>query len=234
MIVTTHQPIFLPWPGLFAKAIRADTIVFLDEVQFPLGRSWMTRNRLKGDQGELWLTVPVRKKGRGKQPISSAEICEERDWRNKHLESIRQHYADAPYLGELFPSLESIYARNHRLLVDLNMDLIRFFFDCMRITTGVALQSPLGMRRESGSSLLVSVSRAVAADSYLALPPVEKYLDAGLFRAANIGLRFARFDPPVYPQLWGDFRANLSVLDLLLNCGPAKSMEIIGKSCPIR
>jgi len=52
MIVTTHQPIFLPWPGLFDKALRADTGVLLDEVQFPLGRGWMNRNRLESQHGE--------------------------------------------------------------------------------------------------------------------------------------------------------------------------------------
>lgn len=56
-----------------------------------------------------------------------------------------------------------------------------------------------------------------------------KYLDLEKFRAGGIQLGFARFQPPVYPQLWGDFRYNLSVLDLLLNCGP-KSLEIIARS----
>jgi hypothetical protein len=27
MIVTTHQPIFLPWPGFFYKGLRADTTI---------------------------------------------------------------------------------------------------------------------------------------------------------------------------------------------------------------
>ena len=67
MIITTHQPIFLPWPGFFAKALQADAMVLLDTVQFPIGRSWMTRNRLKSDQGELWLRVPVWKTGKGTQ-----------------------------------------------------------------------------------------------------------------------------------------------------------------------
>lgn len=54
MIVTTHQPIFLPWPGFFYKALCADVMVLLDDVQFPLGRTWITRNRLKSAQGEQW------------------------------------------------------------------------------------------------------------------------------------------------------------------------------------
>jgi len=37
MIVITHQPIFLPWPGFFFKAMKADCMVLLDDVQFPQG-----------------------------------------------------------------------------------------------------------------------------------------------------------------------------------------------------
>ena len=77
MIITTHQPIFLPWPGFFAKALHADVRVLLDTVQFPLGRSWMTRNRLKSDQGELWLRVPVWKIGKGTQRICDVAICDD-------------------------------------------------------------------------------------------------------------------------------------------------------------
>lgn len=58
-----HQPIFLPWPGLFRKAADADVLVLLDLVQFPRGRTWLTRNRLKNEDGEVWLTVPVSRKG---------------------------------------------------------------------------------------------------------------------------------------------------------------------------
>ncbi|MCP4666272.1 MAG: WbqC family protein [Deltaproteobacteria bacterium] len=32
--------------------------------------------------------------------------------------------------------------------------------------------------------------------------------------------------PPVYPQLWGRFIPNLSVFDLLFNCGPKGSSII--------
>lgn len=45
----------------------------------------MNRNRLKSDNGMLWLTVPVWKKGRGKQIIRNVQICSEEDWRKKHL-----------------------------------------------------------------------------------------------------------------------------------------------------
>jgi len=227
MIVTTHQPIFLPWPGLFYKARHADTVVLLDEVQFPLGRGWMNRNRLKSQHGELWLTVPVWKKRRGRQRIADVEICEQSDWRRKHLVSLAQQYAHAPYRAEHLPAIAAIYGRGHRRLLDLNLAIIRYLAGALGTQARFVLQSELGVAGR-GTELLVNVCRALQADSYATLSPVEKYLDLARFGDSGVTVRFARFAPPVYPQLWGDFRHNLAALDLLLNCGP-KAAEILAR-----
>ncbi len=228
MILTTHQPIFLPWPGFFYKALHADVMVLLDDVQFPLGRGWMTRNRLKCSQGELWFSVPVWRKGRGLQTIREVALFNEIAWRRKHLLSIRQSYTNAPYLGNYLPGVISAYTREHQRLLDFNVDLIRFLWNALGIKSRLLLQSEVGVAG-NGTDLLISLCRALNADHYVTLPPVEKYLDEHTFQASGIELSFARFRPPMYPQLWGDFRYNLSALDMLLNCGP-KSLEIIACS----
>lgn len=227
MIVTTHQPIFLPWPGLFFKAMHADTVVLLDEVQFPLGRGWMNRNRLKSQHGELWLTVPVWKTRRGKQRICDVEICEETDWRHKHLVSLEQQYAHAPWLAEHLPAITAIYTRRDRRLLDLNLDIIRHLAGALGTRARIVLQSELGTSGR-GTELLVNVCHVLKADTYATLSPVEKYLDLARFAEGGVKIHFARFSPPVYPQLWGDFRYNVSALDLLLNCGP-KAAEILAR-----
>ena len=228
MVVTTHQPIFLPWPGLFYKAMRADTMVLLDKVQFPLGRGWMTRNRLKSEQGELWLTVHVWKKGRGKQVIREVRICNETDWRRTHLLGIRQNYAHAPYLDDYLAAVQAIYARSWERLIDLNLELIRFLWNALGLKCKLVLQSELDVSG-AATDLIVSVCQALGAKAYFAVPFVEKFLDTDRFRASGIELTLAPFTPPVYPQLWGEFRSNLSALDLLLNCGP-KSLDILARS----
>jgi hypothetical protein len=225
MIVTTHQPIFLPWPGFFFKAMKADCMVLLDDVQFPQGRGWVNRNRIKNERGELWLTVPVWKKRRGLQIIRNVEICDERDWRKKHLQTIRQSYANAPYLREYFPILESIYGEGNRLLIELNMGIIRFFWDALAIKTKLYLQSELGVTGK-GTELIINTCKHLKADTYMTFPIVEKHLDLPLLSQSGIRIEFSSFHPPVYPQLWGDFIYNLSTLDMLLNCGK-KSAEII-------
>lgn len=225
MIVTTHQPIFLPWPGFYFKALAADRLVLLDDVQFPLGRGWMTRNRLKSDRGELWLTVPVWRRGRSGQFIREVGICDEGDWRGKHLRGVRQQYAHAPYLEEVWRMLSAVYGRRHRRLVDFNVALIQGMGEALGLADKFILQSQLGVTG-TGTGLLVSLCRALNADAYVTLAPVEKYLDGDLFRSSGVRLTFERFRPPVYPQLWGEFRYNLSALDMLLNCGP-KSLGLV-------
>lgn len=228
MIIATHQPIFLPWPGLFFKAIEADCMVLLDDVQFPQGRGWVNRNRLKNKDGEMWLRVPVWKKGRGLQIIRRVEICNETDWRKKHLQSIIHNYSDAPYLKKYFPSLESIYMQNHQLLIELNVSFIKFFWEILGIKTKLFLQSELGVSGK-GFELIINICKHLRAATYLNFPVVEKYLYLDKFHQSGININFPIFHPPVYPQVWGEFIYNLSTLDMLFNCGE-KSRDIISSS----
>jgi hypothetical protein len=225
VILAVHQPIFMPWPGLFHKALHADCLVLLDDVQFPRGRSWLNRNRLKNEDGELWLTVPVLKKGRGLQVIRRVEIQNDKGWRRKHLESIRQNYVHAPYFSRYFRSIEIIYRSDHSLMTDLNIDLITFFWGALSLNTALLRQSELGVVGK-GTDLLIAIAERVGADRLLMFPMVEKHIDVDTMRRRGIEMVPANFRPPVYPQLWGDFIYNLSTLDLLLNCGP-KSVDIL-------
>ena len=73
MIVAIHQPNYLPWLGYFYKIAKCDMFVLLDNVQYAKN-SFINRNKIKTPQGELWLTVPVKSKGRFGQLIKEVEI----------------------------------------------------------------------------------------------------------------------------------------------------------------
>jgi hypothetical protein len=227
MILTTHQPIFLPWPGFFFKAAHADCMVLLDDVQFPRGKGWLNRNRLKSENGTVWLTVPVWKKGRGLQSIRNVEICNGREWRRKHLRCIRQNYANAPYSDEYITAIDSIYGKDHALLADFNVDLVRYFLKELSIDTELLRQSDLGIEG-GGTDLLIGICERMDADRLLIFPATEKYLDIAEMNRRGIDIRTIRFRPPVHPQLWGEFIYNLSIVDMLLNCGPVSRNIILG------
>jgi hypothetical protein len=225
MIVSANQPYFCPYPGFFYKASCCDILVLLDEVQFPRGTTWITRNRFKNDQGFLWLTIPVWKKGLGLQSINQVRICREGRWPRKHLASLETAYAHAPYLGDHLPFLEEIFTSPRESLIDLNLAIIRYLLESLQFGTRLVLLSELGITGR-GTRLLVEISRALGAQTFLASGQARKYLDAALFEENEIKLSFFTLNAPIYPQLWGDFLANLSTFDLLLNCGP-KALDII-------
>jgi hypothetical protein len=225
MIVAANQPYFCPYPGFFYKASCCDVLVLLDEVQFPRGTTWITRNRFKNDQGFLWLTIPVWKKGLGLQRTNQVRICREGRWPHKHFQSLKTAYAHAPYLEDHLAFLEDIFTNPRERLFDLNWEIVGYLMDSLHLRTRLVLLSELGIAAR-GTQLLVEVCRVLGASTFLASSQARKYLDAGLFEAQGIDLSFFTLNAPIYPQLWGDFLANLSTFDLLLNCGP-KALDII-------
>ena len=58
MIVTVHQPHFLPWLGYLHRMAQADLFILLDHVQFER-RKHQNRTMLRVSGQERWLTVPV-------------------------------------------------------------------------------------------------------------------------------------------------------------------------------
>lgn len=227
MILTTNQPYFSPFPGFFYKAYISDVFVLLDSVQFPRGTTWITRNRFKNDQGTLWMTIPVWKKGLGLQNINEVRICHEGHWSRKNLASLQQAYAHAPYFAEHVNFAREMFSNRYDKLIDLNIAIIRHLMAHLVIETEIKLQSDLGINSR-GRQLLIDLCKHFGASTFLAQLYARKYLDADLFQQAGIELQF--FKPPscIYPQLWGDFIYDLSAFDLLFNCGPKAHGILLG------
>src|ERR1051325_6353530 len=107
MLVARHQPEHMPWLGFFEKLLSADLFVLLDDVQFSRG-DFQNRNRVKGQGGAQWLTVPVAPKF--PQAINEVEIAGD-GWRAKHWKTLRSCYARAPHFDEFAVEFEQFYAR---------------------------------------------------------------------------------------------------------------------------
>ncbi|MGD0822256.1 MAG: WbqC family protein [Desulfomonilia bacterium] len=225
MIVSTARPYFCPYPGYFAKILACDIFVVLDEVQFPQGSTWITRNRFKNDQGTLWMSIPVCKKGLGLQMISKVKICNEVLWQKKHLASLQQAYWHAPYREEHLGIFERLFSPDQENILDMNMEIMAYVLGELDCTTRIIRLSELGIK-EKGTALIVDICLALGASRYLAQDSATKWLDSVLFEQAGIEMEFHKPPIPIYPQLWGPFISNLSIFDLLFTCGP-RTREII-------
>lgn len=224
MILSVNQPYFAPFPGFFYKIIQSDIFVILDWVQFPRGTTWMSRNRFKNDQGTLWMTIPVWKKGLGMQRIDDVRIFHEGRWAKKHTESLKSAYSHSPYFREHFPFLADIFFQYEKLS-DLNIEIIRYLMRNLGIHSKIILLSELGIK-ERGDRLILEICKHTGATIFLSQNHVKKYIDSAYFLENGVSLEFIHPPCPVYPQLWGKFIPNLSSFDLLFNCGP-KAEEII-------
>jgi len=225
MIVSANQPYYFPYPGFFYKTYFSDVFVILDDVQFPRGTTWTTRNRFKNHQGSLWMTLPVKKKGLGLQKISAVRICHDGRWAKKHLESLKNAYTKAPYVKDHLNFLEELFSTEFEKLIDLNLKIIRYLMKHLQIDTEVILLSELEIK-EKGNKLLIKICKRLGASQFLVQSAAIKHLDAFRFKEAGIRLRDVKPPSLVYPQLWGSFIPNLSALDLVLNCG-SKAHDIM-------
>jgi len=225
MIVTTSRPYFAPFAGFFYRVHLADIFVILDDIQFPRGTTWITRNRFKNDQGTWWMTIPVWKKGLGLQKINEVRICHEGRWAHKHLAGLKQSYANAPYFADHLQFLAKSFAAGLDRIIDFNLRIIRHLMLNLGIDTELRQLSELNIKA-AGDHLLIEICRFFGASVYLAPAAAGKYLNPHLFEKAGIELRCVKPRTPVYPQLWSDFIPDLSTFDLLFNCGP-KAHEIL-------
>jgi hypothetical protein len=228
------QSNYLPWRGYFDLIARADAAILFDSVQYTR-RDWRNRNRIKTAQGPLWITVPVEVKGRYTQAVDETQVAN-RGWAESHIRSIDLAYRQAGAFAEtapwLFGALTDVAAEP--MLTAINERLIRALMAHLGIATPLHRCTGLLPRAEmaamDASQRLVALCGAVGADRYLSGPAAKAYLDETAFARAGITVDWMRYDGyPDYPQCWGAFEPQMSIVDLLLNTG-ADAMRYIKAS----
>ena len=224
MILTAHQPVYLPWLGLFHKIALAETFVYFDQVQY-LPKDWMNRNKIRTKSGSIWLTVPVLRKGYRDLKTSEIEINNSTNWQKKHLRSISLNYKKSPYFENYIPFFEDVYSRKWEFLGDLNEYMLKWFLDELGIKVNFLNAKNFKFEGEK-SSLILNMCKKLDASTYIFGTLGKDYANVHEFEKNNVKLIFQDYNHPKYSQLYSEFVSHLSVIDLLFNHGP-KSLEII-------
>jgi len=216
--VAVMQPTFLPWIGYFDLIDQSDRFVFLDSVQFSK-QSWQQRNRVKGLNGEQWLTVPVLTKGLSNQSISEVKINQNAKFKEKTIKNITQIYRKAPFFDFYIDELSHILLKSYVFLADLNIELILWICRQLEIKTEMIRSSSLKAKGKK-VELLINICKELNADTYLSTPGSKVYIEENnLFPSNGIDLAYHAYEHPVYHQSRGKFIPYMSVIDLLFNEG---------------
>jgi len=220
MILSAHQPAYLPWLGYFEKIQRSDVFIYLDTVQFEKN-SFINRNKIKTPQGGQWLTIPVKVKGHTNTTLADTEVDDGQPWRIKHLKSIEMNYRKAPYFAEAYPELERLISIPTNNLADLCWQHLNFWLAEFEIETKVIRSSELKINSKK-SDLVLDLCKHFSVENYLSGALGRDYLNENDFVDAGIKVEYQEFIHPAYPQRWGGFEPYMGIVDYWMNCGPGK------------
>ena len=229
MIAAIHQPNFLPYLGFFYKMLKADVFVMFTQAKFTKG-GFINRNKIKTHIGSKWITVPILKTL--DRVIEYTEIDKKTVWKRKHLKTFELNYSKAPFYNEVKERILDecySYVDGYRInyISSFSWMLINHilaYCGIKKLIIGDYHIEDSETQTKSGSERLINLVSNCGADTYLSGPSGRSYLDESLFEKNGIKIIYSDFKHPVYPQLWGDFVPNLSVIDALFMKGP-KALE---------
>jgi len=225
MILTGHQPEYLPYIGFFNKVMSADKFVLVDHVQFNK-KNWQNRNRVRTVNGWTWLIVPVYSKNKQMQHMNEVEINNTINWKEKHWKTIYLNYKKAPYFMNHAAFFRSVYLQEWIKLVELNETIIRYLFDVLKINIEIYRSSELNIEGKK-TDLIINLCKKLNANAYISGSGGRKYVDMTKFKKANMLSYFRDMKQIEYKQQFEPFEPYMSVIDLLFNCGAEKSRRII-------
>lgn len=215
MTVSIHQPLYLPYFGLFQKIYESDVFVFLDDVQYS-NDNWQDYNVIKTPQGITRIRIPV--DGKFGDRICDIRTKDELGWKKKHLKTIEYNYKRAPHFHEVVGVVFPLIREEYQSLSELNEAVITGIVHRLHIKTRILRSSEIcaeGKKEER----VINICKQVGATTYLSGTGASVYQEKRDFERAGLKLRYITLKKPEYRQLWGSNADGLSFLDYLMNVG---------------
>jgi len=229
MILSAHQPVYLPWLGLFDKILQADTFCYFDDVQYQ-PKDFNNRNKIKLPNGQAhWLSVPVLRKNYLEKSFLEIEIDNKINWQRKHWKSISLSYAKAPYYQKYAKYFQKFYEVEWTHLAELNYEMLLVFLEVLGIKVRIVRMKDYQFKGEK-SDLVLDMCKQLGASQYIFGEQGQNYAHLESFKEAQVEVIFQNYSHPIYPQINGEFLSHLSVLDLLFNCGPESKNILISQT----
>ncbi len=174
-------------------------------------QSFRNRSLILSANGIEALTLPI-VKGNSKQLIKDVQIAYDTPWQHTHWNAIVSAYNSTPFFEILVDDFRPFFEKKYTYLFDFNTELLQCILNILEVNTPVQTTNDFECFDTLGDNLRDAIH-----------PKVQKAQEDTLFKAHPYSQVFdSKFD----------FQANLSIIDLLFNCGSA-SYETILRSIKI-
>lgn len=216
--VAISQSNYIPWKGYFDFINSVDEFVILDDAQFTK-RDWRSRNKLKCPAGACWMSIPIQVKGRYLQKINEAQIADP-DWSIRHWKTIETLYARANHFKAYKEDIRALYVQARmEHLTEINKVFLQGICDLLGIKTRFRDSREFTLA-EGKTERLLDLCLQLSATSYFCGPHSRNYIEEWRFREAGIQVAYMDYSCyPEYPQLFGQFLHDVSIVDLIFNTG---------------
>lgn len=216
------QSNYIPWKGYFDLIAAVDEFLIFDEVQYTR-RDWRNRNKVVVQGTVKWLTIPVKTKGLFVEPIEEIET-DGQGWAEQHWKTITHAYRRSAYFANYQVVLEAAYQKAAKLvrLTDINELFLRTITGLLEIDTPIARANVVPRTTQFPTDRLVEICLGRQATEYVSGPAARAYIETEKFGNARVALKYADYSGyPVYEQHATAFEHGVSILDVLMRCGPA-------------
>lgn len=185
---------YLPPAEYFSK-IREAEKVFIESRENYIKQSYRNRCYILTAGGVQLLTIPVYHGSLYKTHIDDIQIDYTKRWQQVHIGALKSAYNSSPYFLYYSGKIESIILRNHKYLLDLNMELLNEILMILKIDI-----------KPEYTSEFLPVNKIQGDYRYTINPKKgSSYVQKEYFQVFN--------------SIHG-FVSGLSIIDLIFNLGP--------------
>lgn len=213
------QSNYIPWKGYFDMIDSVDEFIFYDIVQYTK-QDWRNRNKIKTVNGTILLSIPVSMANRTTTNINSI-LVSDNIWAKKHWNAINLNYTKSPYYKKYKEYFHDLYneCKQYNLLSRINYKFILAINELLGIKTKMSYAEDYNII-DGKTERLISLCQQAGADEYVSGPAAKSYIDEKQFVDAGIKLTWFDYDGyKEYPQLYGEFEHNVSIIDVIFNTG---------------
>ncbi len=245
------QPYFFPYLGYYQGIYAADKYILYDNLAF-IKDGWMNKNRFLVVNGEPnYFIVEVKKRSSFKK-ISDIELVDNNSWRKKILNLILYNYKRRPFFDEIYPIVERVINAKVELLTELNSNSIIEVCNYLDIKTEINTNTSKYFQLEKKLSndeidisvrfpsirlnnpdkkiiRVLEICRLEGAEIFINAIGGQKLYDKEEFERNNIKLLFVQTNQYSYEQSTKVFYPQLSIIDVLMNCGKDGTKELLSE-----
>jgi hypothetical protein len=225
MKLAVMQPYFFPYLGYWQLIAAADRFVIFDDVNF-IVRGWINRNRILINGEPRYITVPIHHASQNCR-ICDTELEPASPWRARLVRMVDAAYRSAPHFAEVFPVVQKLLVHDVGGVSEYLQNQLQTLARFMGLRTEFVTSSRhYGNQCLSGQERILDICRREGATTYVNLPGGESLYQSHLFAASGIDLRFIASAGEPYAQRGPSFVPNLSVIDALMEIGPAAASAL--------